>query len=257
MSEEGVPSQEPEAEAPPAPAPKKRTKAPAPKPEITVLIPYRAGGDEWREKAWAYVSNWWAKQFPTFEVIICSPGDGPWSKGAALANGAEIAQGRTLVIADADSFVYEPATLATEIGLVHDRHQRWSMPHRYVHRVTQEATASIYETGVVNVNNVAYPVYGGCEGGGIVILRRDAWDAVGGIDPRFEGWGGEDKAFGWMLRDLIGAPHRGNCRLVHLWHTVQGPRRSLSRPTMTLLSQYQRARRNAPKLRALAARESP
>lgn len=258
MLEEEVPSQEILPETAPEEAPPLRKKPgpkPRPKAEVSVLVPYRAGGDEWREKAWDFVSNWWAKHFPAFEVIVCSPGDGPWSKGAALAQGATLARGATLIIADADSFIFEPRDLDAAVIMVQEKLARWCMPHRYVHRITQGATAAIYETGNVDVYDVAYPVYGGCEGGGMVVLRRDAWDAVGGIDPRFEGWGGEDKTFGWVLRDLIGAPYRGDARLCHLWHPVQGPRRALSKPTMNLLAQYQRARRNPAKLRALVARE--
>jgi hypothetical protein len=60
--------------------------------------------------------------------------------------------------------------------------------------------------------------YVGPMGGGIVVLRRDDYEAVGGIDPRFRGWGGEDISFGWALSVLVGVGHRLDGDLWHLYH---------------------------------------
>jgi glycosyl transferase family 7 (putative galactosyltransferase) len=218
-------------------------------PPVSVLIPYHRS-DEWREQALAYVGRWWARHFPDWESILC--GAEPWTKGAALANGALEATAPVLVIADADSFILDPADVVDAVARL-EQGAAWVMPHRYVHRTSQAAAEKIYASGLVDIHDVAYPAYGGCEGGGMTVLPRAAWDRVGGIDPRFVGWGGEDRSFGWALSTLVGPCSRGNARLVHLWHPVQGPRQSLSKPTMALISRYRIAQRSRVRMAELVA----
>src|ERR1044072_6653755 len=179
---------------------------------ISVVIPFHAS-DEWRVKAWEYVSAWWCKHFPDWELIKCSAG--PWTKGRALHNGVKLTEGSTLVLADADSFVREPAhkgvksaegstlvradpdsfTLSPdELAELVARVDRrggvpWLMPHRYVHRVSQQAPERIYADEIVDIHDINYPIYGGCVGGGMTVLTRQAWKTVKGVDPRFVGWG--------------------------------------------------------------------
>lgn len=55
--------------------------------------------------------------------------------------------------------------------------------------------------------------------GGIVILKRERYFTAGGFDERFQGWGGEDDAFGYALERtgatimIVKAEHAH-----HLWH---------------------------------------
>jgi hypothetical protein len=151
---------------------------------VSVVVPFHPS-DEWRQRAWDYVAPWWGKHFPDWELIRCTAE--PYTKGGALHNGVAIAEGSTLILADADSFILDPDELAELVGRV-DRKKApvpWVMPHRYVHRVSRSATEAIYETGMVDIHSVQYPVYGGCIGGGMTILNRKAWKTVRGIDPRF------------------------------------------------------------------------
>jgi hypothetical protein len=223
---------------------------------VSVVVPF-SPSDEWREKAWDYVSQWWLTHFPDWEVIRCAPGKKVWSKGAALHNGVAAAAGDTLILADADSFIADPGELQTLVDKVDSGSVPWLMPHRYVHRVSQIATEAIYAGAHVDIADVQYPVYGGCMGGGMTVLTRDAWNTVKGVDPRFTGWGGEDRCFGWALAALCPPITRGDARLVHLWHPTQGPRRALSPETVALVARYQRVRHTPAQMRALiAARKS-
>lgn len=57
--------------------------------------------------------------------------------------------------------------------------------------------------------------------GGLAIFTRETWDAIGGFDSRFTGWGNEDNDFAervrrsgrkvrWLERDAV--------RIYHIWH---------------------------------------
>ena len=50
------------------------------------------------------------------------------------------------------------------------------------------------------------------------IMPREAFEAVGGWDERFRGWGGEDYAFARAL-DTLWGPHKNTANdILHLWH---------------------------------------
>lgn len=53
--------------------------------------------------------------------------------------------------------------------------------------------------------------------GGCIWLRRGLFDRIGGMDERFEGWGGEDQDFEWRV-DRYGALDRHPDAIVHLDH---------------------------------------
>lgn len=50
------------------------------------------------------------------------------------------------------------------------------------------------------------------------IMPREAFITVGGMDERFRGWGGEDRAF-LMALDHLWGPHQNlPGQILHLWH---------------------------------------
>lgn len=55
--------------------------------------------------------------------------------------------------------------------------------------------------------------------GGVRVVTRELWDTVGGFDPRFIGWGGEDNHFRMKCRQATGgqAPRVAGM-LYQLWH---------------------------------------
>lgn len=52
----------------------------------------------------------------------------------------------------------------------------------------------------------------------MLVITRGLWDRVGGMDERFQGWGGEDNAFWHACRLHGGEPHRTPGNAYHLWH---------------------------------------
>jgi len=86
-----------------------------------VLIPTGIT-DEWRARAREYVAQWYATNFPSAPVVFgeCAPGS-EWSKGEAIAAALAQTSADVLVLADADSFLLDPADLGLAIRLWRSR----------------------------------------------------------------------------------------------------------------------------------------
>ena len=197
---------------------------------IALVVPWR-GGDPDRERAWIWLSTWWAKAWPDWDLVMGQAPDGPWCKAAALADALGRTDADTLVVADAD--VYVPAGIGQAVDLVSQRRTAWAMPHLRVYRLTQAGTGRLMATGQLPPPTRVDPARGawpagermvaeshkGQIGGGCVVLPRALYDQVP-MDPRFLGWGNEDAAWGRALTVLAGAPPwRASEPLWHLWHS--------------------------------------
>lgn len=77
----------------------------------------------------------------------------------------------------------------------------------------------------------------------MLVIGRDLWDRVGGLDEKFEGWGGEDNAF-WRACALhAGEPKRITGNAYHLWHpSAPGKRGGIQyKRNLNRWRRYQRA----------------
>jgi hypothetical protein len=87
-------------------------------------------------------------------------------------------------------------------------------------------------------------------------MTVDAWRAIGGMDPRFRGWGCEDWALAHAAEVVHGPLIRTPNPAVHLWHPHgQGGHPDLEAENSALLTRYtacttpseiHRLRREAP-----------
>lgn len=186
---------------------------------VTVVVPRSPGTCDHRDRNWGWLRARWEHHHPDWQVRE-APDPGPgWSKGRAVHAAVADLDG-TLLVADADSFP-DPAAARTAARLA-DRYG-WAVPFNQVRRLTEAATDTLVAgppDGIPPDTRAALArgAYRPGPGGGIVAVTREAWDTVGGIDPRFEGWGGEDLAFGWALATLVGPLVRVPGPLWHLWH---------------------------------------
>jgi hypothetical protein len=215
---------------------------------VSVVMPYTSGC-EWRARAREYVLGWYGREHPDWEVVEGGCGE-PWRKGVAAADAVSRASGDVLVIADADLIA---DSLNDAAALVESGETRWVVPHHKVYRLHQRATERIYDGGPVRRTSTAHSPYVGVVGGGLVVVTRDAWETVGGIDPRFVGWGGEDISLGWALETLCGPCVRLTADLFHLYHPrePQGRRRRGGPESEALAGRYKDARGDAAAMRAL------
>jgi hypothetical protein len=186
---------------------------------VSVVVPWR-GGCAHRERAWAWLQNWYRDHHPDFEVIVGqADGDG-WRKADAILNGARRAAGDVIVVADADVVTdLQPA-------IDHVAHVGWAIPHLRVIRLDESGTTRFMagERDEANLSTVSGRLgpgkHQGRPGGGVVVIERDLLFDVA-PDRRFVGWGQEDDSWALALRVLAGKAWRGNADLWHLYHPPQ------------------------------------
>lgn len=184
--------------------------------KVSVLIPF-SSQDAARRRNFEYVHSLYRSR--GWEVLV-GECEGEWSKGVALADAFSRATHDVLVIADADCIV-EDEVLDRAIDMVREGIP-WVMPHANTYRLDQNLTRNLLDGVDIGRRGARRHA---AVGGGIVVCSREAWEKVGGIDPRFFGWGGEDISFGRALQTLCGELVQLNGRLLHLWHKPHNPRR--------------------------------
>lgn len=209
---------------------------------VAVLMPSGIT-DEWRARARQFTEAWYARNVdaPVFRGQCA----GEWSKGAAVADAVNAA-GRSAsvyVLADADSVLHDPADLNAAIARVVGG-EPWAVPHLRVYRLNAKESQRLADepTSAARLGWTCRPVYQAVPGGGITVVSREAFEAVGGIDARFLGWGGEDLVFGWALETLVGNGWHGAGQLVHLWHPHPAPNLRGSIESEALVASYRSAR---------------
>jgi hypothetical protein len=214
---------------------------------VEIIVPWRAGCPH-REQALTWVQERWASlQLP---VVVAEAAAGPWVKASAVIPAASRSTAEILVVADADVWC---DTVADAVEAVRGG-APWAIPHGSVLRLTEQATATVLLGANLPAVRSALvePPYRGHAGGGLVVIPRSTLLDIA-PDPRFEGWGGEDDAWGYALSVLAGRPWRGSSPLWHLWHPPQPrvSRRVGNATSQQLLNRYHRARRNPAAMRAL------
>lgn len=219
---------------------------------VTVIVPL-GPLDEHRTKAWRWIRDRFADRHPDWPVLEAVDPDPSrtWSKGRALAT-CLVADG-IVVVCDADTFIPAPA-LVHAVELV-DQGAPWVVPHQLVWRLDDRTTRDVLagppiDDLAVKRNRLTRRAYSGTPGGGIVVLPASTYRDIP-IDPRFEGWGGEDQAWGVALDTLAGPHERGDADLLHLWHSPQPNHRQPLPDTEKLARRYADATHRPDDMRAL------
>jgi hypothetical protein len=188
---------------------------------VSVLIPWRPDRGP-RDAALSWLRRWYAARYPSWEVVLGEQACGgcEWNKGEAVNAALAKARGAVLVIADADC-VPAAGALEQAVALVLAG-VPWVVPHTMVHRLDEPTTKRVLASdpaGEVDyVGGVVRDPYEGFAGGGVVVVERAKFDAVGAYPTQFFGWGAEDEALALVLDTLLGVHTRLATPLWHLWH---------------------------------------
>ena len=215
---------------------------------ISLLVPFHCTDESGpRARNWAWLKRYWKAQLPGAEIIMGEDRDAglrfegtivPFSKSVAVNNAARKAKGDVFVIVDADGYVSADAVLhcAEKIREAREnRHRLWYVPYRQFYRLTEDATIRVLESDPSDPYIHPTPPSGDCildtsgsqhghwYGAMIQIMPREAFYDIGGWDPRFRGWGGEDHAAMRAMDTLYWRHKTLPIQVLHLWHPMISP----------------------------------
>lgn len=207
---------------------------PSTTPRASIVFP--VAGHERRSQFEIVLRSFFAQSVTDFEILVVEysaereyqamcqgpirymhverkPGQ-PFSRSRALNWGARLAAGPVLILHDADIVVpdkYVESVLDTTSGGFEGL-----QPMRYLFYLDQASTTTFAECGGAALPQRIASV-GHNYAGGSTVVTAEAYRAVGGLDERFEEWGGEDNDFLDRLktrRFFAG----GFLPAIHLWH---------------------------------------
>ncbi len=221
--------------------------------DVAVVMPWTDDGCEHRARARRWVTRrWTAIGWP---IVHGRSRGAEYSRSRAIIDGAHRTDAEVLVIADADVWCDRIAGAVDELAADPDR--GWAVPHRDVHRLTEDATAAVLAGADPHESMpLTTGAYLGHPFGGLVVVTRPVLELV--PDPRFVGWGHEDDSACRALITMIGPPLRptridGPVPLWHLWHPPQPTRRGNRGPkaNRALWNRYRARTNNRARMAAL------
>jgi hypothetical protein len=197
----------------------------------TVMLAARRSDGGFRDESWEWIRTRWEANSDIPIFVGYDEGDHPFNRSKAM-NEAHRAAGDwdMAIISDADSFVGfdqidDAIRVADETGLMTLAFTRFSYVNKHGSRLIKDGFDGYWG------RYVDWCFDYGCSS--MLAVPREVWEAVGGFDEGFEGWGEEDVAFSLACQTMAparwrpGAPERddwynrlpGECW--HLWHPVQ------------------------------------
>jgi hypothetical protein len=203
---------------------------------ISLLVPFTSDSQR-RTETWEWLQQYWKSELPGAQIIVAGNDHVPFCKTAAVNAAWRRARGDVIVILDADCYLPGSVVLACyrQIMAAKRRGQRlWYIPYRHFYRLTDEASRRVLQSNprhplrfsdpppLEDVEEVRDSGYGHHYGALVQIMPREAFILAGGMDERFNGWGGEDVSFMTAV-DTLYAKHRTMPNgVLHLWHPHHG-----------------------------------
>ena len=188
-------------------------------PSPLVVLPWRPAPS--RLDAFDRVRDWYARMLPEFRVETIDSGDDPFN--LARCRNLAVAQlddpDAVIVLNDADTLpepepLREAVEAATGSGRVH-------LPYTAYHWLGAEGSAQ-FAAGIPLEECAFELVHGACSG--VYVTTRRTWEAHGGQDERFRGWGFEDAAWYLAHSAILGEPPRRHEGRVYALHHVAAER---------------------------------
>lgn len=195
-------------------------------PELSILVPFRAEAGEpgvIRTQNWEWLKARWNHFFPDAQIVVGTEDGMPFSKTTAINNAYARARGKVFVLADADSWV--PEDQIRRAVAFAKQHRVLVIPWqdaRRLDKVGRWDTKAILAMDPSTPNPVSAEAFGRADdykpspftAAMVTVITREDFESVGGMDPRFRGWGAEDVAFALACDTLLG---KNKLMLGHAW----------------------------------------
>ena len=182
--------------------------------KVAVLVPRRCDGGR-RDELWAWVKARHVDLYPDWPIYEGHHTDGRFNRAKAINDAARAAgPWDAAIVMDADSFVPEAAPvdalrLAEATGACVYAHDEY-------HGLSFEDSEAVM-AGERDPEGCKPAFFARKTCSSYQVVPRALWDAIGGFDEGFEGWGGEDVAF-YYAAYTFGAVAEVRGPMFHLWH---------------------------------------
>lgn len=205
-----------------------------------VAIPYRPDHGH-RDQLFTHIKDHYWNQIG-FEVSVGHNTQGPFNRSKAI-NQALHGDWEIAVIADADTWVpakqLHRAILTAKITgkLVAAFDAVVELSRDCTNDILRGKTSLAGSFGADKVRTRDMETQSS-----MLVITRDLWDRLGGMDERFQGWGAEDNAFWHACRIHAGEPERISGNAYHLWHpAAKGKYQGIQyKQNLNLWHRYQR-----------------
>lgn len=201
-----------------------------------ILVPYRSDSGR-RDELWKFTREWLGKHHPDYEIYVAGgPSSGLFNRSAAINQAArEAGAWDVAVICDSDTVV-PPAQLERAVSEA-DRTGRLTSALTKVVELSEKSTNQLLsdsEVDILHLKAQRTRTKDDMTQSSVLAVPRSLWDAIGGFDEEFTGWGCEDNAF-WLAATVLGGigrvdaeveahgskePLRITGSAYHLWHPV-------------------------------------
>lgn len=200
-----------------------------------------------------------AGQLPGWVRYIRAPAPQPaqgYCRAAAFNAAVPHACSNALILHDNDMLV--PQDYAASVLRLLATGFEVANPKRFIFYLSEKHTQQVFGNAAALADSPPAGIVQNLEGGGSVAITRQAYEAIGGFDEAFVGWGGEDVEF-WERACTRRVWPYGALPMVHLWHRPQPGKDSPQ--TATLRLYHEKARtpplQRVELLRNAAARALP
>ncbi|MEC0664469.1 galactosyltransferase-related protein [Priestia flexa] len=189
---------------------------------VSVIIPYKPDNGH-RDIVFKWIKCFYKKSMPEVELCIGDCKSELFNRSQAINTAAQKATKDVFVIADGD-VMYNPDVLVKAIRLL-NKHA-WIIPYSKCLDLSRSSTEKLLSSipewplSIKGEYKERYKNKSFNPVGGLVVVTRKTFYAVGGFDERFIGWGGEDDAFAYAVNTLCGHFQRLDEKNYHLWHAV-------------------------------------
>ena len=206
---------------------------------ISLLVPFRDDERGARTAAWSWLRAYWEHALPDASLVIGEDDGVPFSKTCAFNDAYRKSDkaNDVLVMLDADCYI-DPGVILTCAERIREARRwnepLWFIPYRWLYRLTERSTKRLLASSPQRPHVFATPpnpedvasTFGSAIGhrfGALIqIMPREAFEMVGGCDPRFRGWGGEDVTFLRVLDTIYGTHETTRNEVLTLWHPAIG-----------------------------------
>lgn len=182
----------------------------------SIVIPWRETPS--RVQAFKKLTEWYNKNFPSLNIILCDSGSETFNLSASRNVGIKKAfslDNEFVIVSDADVFSSSDSIIESIESCL--KNNSIANPYDHVVNLSYEGTALFFNN---NINCISYNLYQASSPtiingvlsninpcSGVNVISRAAWELVGEFDENFLGWGFEDNAYHINYIEKYGKPY--------------------------------------------------